>query len=93
MIIQSALTKRIANIILLARIKNKHRVEFDSEHDNIFTVHKNTGKVQFEEIDHGLYYHDTNNITSSNTFVMMVRDNSERYTRQKYIAAKNTRTL
>ena len=48
----------IANIISLAKIKEKYPVTVDSHNNNEFIVHlSNKHKVQFQHCEEGLYYH------------------------------------
>ena len=50
----------IANILSLAKVKENHKVTFDSEGGNEFVVHKPGGKSRrFKESSRGLYYMDT----------------------------------
>ena len=52
----------IANILSLARVKEKFSVTFDSTNDNAFILHKPNGtKLLFKESSPGLYFHDRTN--------------------------------
>jgi hypothetical protein len=68
----------IANILSLARVKEKHRVTFDSKGDNQFVVHKSDGITRcFKQLLRGLYYLETN--TTSMVLVNTVEDNKSKY--------------
>jgi hypothetical protein len=50
----------IANILSLARVKDRHRVTFDSTNGNQFVIHKNDGTSRkFHKSRRGLYFRDT----------------------------------
>ena len=49
----------IANILSLKRVKEEHRVTYDSVEENAFVVHKEDGaNVKFRQSPKGLYYCD-----------------------------------
>jgi hypothetical protein len=76
----------IAKILSLARVKDKHRVTFDSAGDNKFVVHKTGGTTQsFLKSRRGLYFMNT--ATTSTTLVNTVDNNKTRYTNRNYSQA------
>ena len=77
----------IANILSLSRVKERHRVSFDSSNGNIFTVHKDSGNINFKQCKNGLYYHDTSEYNGT-TLVVTVKDKKELYTSRQYNQAK-----
>jgi hypothetical protein len=76
----------IANILSLARVKDKHRVTFDSAGGNKFVVHKTDGTTRsFLKSQRGLYFMNT--ATTSSTLVNTVDSNKTRYTNRDYSRA------
>ena len=74
---------RIANVLLLNKAKQRHRVTYNSKDcGGVFQVHTNKGIVEFKPSAQGLHYHDVSD-ASSNIELMLVntvRENFERYT-------------
>mmetsp|Transcript_36995 Transcript_36995/g.52267 ORF Transcript_36995/g.52267 Transcript_36995/m.52267 type:complete len:1117 (-) Transcript_36995:618-3968(-) len=61
----------IANILSLAHVKRKYKVQYDSSNNDGFTVTSKDGKItKFKEHKSGLFYHDTSAYETG--FVMMV---------------------
>jgi hypothetical protein len=82
----------IANILSLARVKEKHRVTFDSNGQNQFEVHKYNGTTRyFKQSRRGLYYLETS--TTSTVLVNTIADNKSRYTNRNYSHATRTRKI
>ncbi len=76
----------IANILSLARVKDKHRVTFDSAGGNKFVVHKTDGTTRsFLKSRRGLYFMNT--ATTSTTLVNTVDNNKTRYMNRDYSRA------
>ena len=83
----------IANILSLARVKDKYRVTFDSGAKNKFIVHKEDGTTRcFEESRRGLYFLETTGGTAT-VVVNTVADNKTRYTNRDYSRAILARKL
>ena len=73
----------IANILSLAKVKEKYRVMFDSSGENAFVVHKEDGTTRvFQESERGLYYMDT--AATGTLLVSTVDDNKSNYTTRDY---------
>jgi hypothetical protein len=53
--------KAIANILSLAKVKERYPVYYDSDNGNQFIVAQPTKQVVFQQSATGLYYHDTTN--------------------------------
>jgi hypothetical protein len=82
----------IANILLLARVKEKHRVTFDSDGENQFVVHKSDGTTRcFKQSRRGLYFLEANN--TSTVLVNTVEDNKSRYMNRDYSKATLARKV
>jgi hypothetical protein len=81
--------KGIANILSLARVKEKHRVTYDSENGNSFQVWKQDGSVrEFHESPRGLYYLDTAvEGAGEKVLVTTVDDKKSNYTQRDYSRA------
>jgi hypothetical protein len=76
----------IANILSLARVKDKHRVTFNSGDENQFIVHKSDGTTRcFKESRRGLYYLQTKG--TSTVLVSTIAANKSRYTNRDYSRA------
>jgi hypothetical protein len=54
--------KAIANILSLAKVKERYPVHYDSDNGNQFIVAQPTKQVVFQQSATALYYHDTTNI-------------------------------
>lgn len=82
----------IANVLSLAKVKQKYCITFDSAEGNIFKVHKLNGKTcDFIQSGTGLYYLDTNR--SGTVLVNTVDDNKTKYTNADYSRAVAARNL
>lgn len=78
----------IANILSLARVKDKYRVTYDSTKGNQFQVHKADGSVRiFKESKKGLYYMEVGYKTKGTVLVMTVEDKKNSYTDRDYSRA------
>ena len=70
----------IANILSLAKIKQTHRVTFDSAADNVFHVYNKNGSKcsEFKQSKQGLYYtnlpSDATGLTNSSTIVTVAQN-------------------
>jgi hypothetical protein len=83
----------IANILSLARMKDRHRVTFDSDNGNRFTIHKKDGSTRdFRESKKRLYYIDTSAEAVALT-INTVDDNKSRYTNRDYSRALLARKI
>jgi hypothetical protein len=72
----------ITNILSLNNIKNKYRVTYDSEKDNIFFVHKPDAIIKFQESDNGLFFHD---VTDRDVILLnTVEENKNKYSERQY---------
>jgi len=95
--------KGIANILSLSKVKEKHRVTFDSANGNKFMVHKDDGSVRiFAESRQGLYYYDAGNDrkdtvktkkTKIGTTFNTVDENKGKYSRRDVARATLARKL
>jgi hypothetical protein len=82
----------IANILSLSRVKKNHRITYDSEAGNQFTVHKKDGSARvFKESDTGLYYMDA--AQPGLLLVNTVADNKAKYTNRDYSQAVLARKI
>jgi hypothetical protein len=82
----------IANILSLARVKEKHRVTFDSAGKNKFMVHKEDGTTRcFKQSQRGLYYLETG--ATSVALVHTVAENKSKYTNRDYSRATLARRI
>jgi hypothetical protein len=86
----------IANVLLLNKAKQRHRVTYDSHNRGwVFTVHTEEGIVEFKPSDQGLHYHDVSD-ENSNIGMMLVntvRGNFEGYTCHDIERAKEARRI
>jgi hypothetical protein len=83
----------VAYIMSLARMKDQHRVTFDSDNGNRFTIHKKDGSTRdFRKSNKGLYYIDTN-IDAVALTVNTIDDNKSRYTNRDYSHALLARKI
>ncbi len=71
----------IANMLLLYKAKEHHRVTYDSkDQGGVFQVHTDEGIVEFKPSAWGLHYHNVSNLESNiklmlvNTVVEILRD-------------------
>jgi hypothetical protein len=75
----------IANVLLLAKVKNKYKVTYNSSNDNKFVVHKLNGKMlEFHQYPSGLFYFDTKD--NGMMLVNTVADNKSIYTNADYFS-------
>ena len=75
-------TRAITNILSLKNVKNKYRVTYDSESEDVFTVHMNKGRVmQLKMHKDGLHYHDT--ADRQVTLIQTVQQNEASYSQRK----------
>jgi hypothetical protein len=81
--------KGIANILSLAKVKEKHPVRYDSDNCNQFVVVQPKKQVVFQQNSSGLYHHYTTN--RAVVMVNTVKDNRKGYTDKAYSAAKQAR--
>ena len=73
----------IADILSLARVKDKYRVTFDSGQKNQFIVQTSEGTTRcFKESQCGLYFLETGD--RSTLLVNTIDDNKSRYNNQDY---------
>jgi hypothetical protein len=79
----------IANILSLAKVKERYPVKYDSNHGNHFVVVQPHKKVIFKQSPSGLYYHDTSD--RAIVVVNTVKENREGYTQREYDDAKEAR--
>jgi hypothetical protein len=79
----------IANILSLAKVKEKYQVRYDSDDINQFVVIQPKKKVVFKQSASGIYYHDTTN--QAVVMVNTVKDTREGYTNRAYNAVKQAR--
>jgi hypothetical protein len=81
--------KAIANILSLAKVKERYPVHYDSENGNQFIVAQPTKQVVFQQSATGLYYHDTTN--RAVVMVNTANGNREGFTDRAVRAAKQAR--
>ena len=68
----------IANIPSTSRVREQHRVTFDSAMENCFHVHKDDGNtLLFEETSRRLCYVDTMNRDEEGTMLITTVDNNK----------------
>ena len=85
-------TRAITNILSLKNVKNKYRVTYDSETEDVFTVHMNKGRVmQFKMHKYGLHYHDT--ADRQVTLIQTVQQNEAGYSQRQLATAHTARDL
>jgi len=84
----------IANILSLAKVRDMHRVTFDSNNGNEFLVHKSDGQVRrFKQSRRGLYYMDTAESLTGVALVDTVAENKAKYTNADYLRAVLARSI
>jgi hypothetical protein len=76
----------IANILSLAKVKEKYQVRYDSDDGNQCVVIQPKKQVVFKQVASSLYYHNTTN--RAVVMVNTVKDTREGYTNRAYTAAK-----
>jgi hypothetical protein len=81
--------KAIANILSLAKVKEKYQIWYDSNDGNQSVVVQPKKKVVFKQSASGLYYHGTMNRTL--VMVNTVGGTREGYTNRAYSAANQVR--
>ena len=81
----------ITNILSLSNVKQHHRVTYDKERNETFTIHKYHGSILFRECTKGLYYHNT--ALHGNTVLTIVEEKKELYTKRQFIGAKTAQKL
>lgn len=82
----------IANVLSLAKVKDKYRVTYDSEAGNVFKVHKLNGTTaDFVQSKPGLYYLDIQNHAAM--LVNTVDDNKSSYSVNAYSQALLARKI
>jgi hypothetical protein len=85
--------KGIANILSLARVKDRYPVTFNSRKGNEFIVHKTNGTTRhFKQSPTGLYYHDTSDNTGT-ALVNTVAENKANYSNIHYQKAVLARRI
>jgi hypothetical protein len=86
----------IANVLLLNKAKQRHRVAYDShDRSGVFQVHTEEEIVKFKQSDQGLHYHDVSDENSNIEMMLMntVRGNFEGYTRHDIKRAKEAQLI
>jgi hypothetical protein len=86
----------IANVLLLNKVKQCHRVTYGShDRDGVFQVHTEEGIVEFKPSNRGLHYHDVSDENSNIEMMLMntVRGNFEGYTCHDIERAKEARRI
>jgi hypothetical protein len=81
--------KGIANILSLAKVKQKYPVRYDSDNGNQFIVVQPKKQVVFQQSGSALYYHDTTNRVM--VMVNTAEGNREGCTDRAFSAAKQAR--
>jgi hypothetical protein len=81
--------KAIANILSLARVKERYSVRYNSDEGNQFVVVQPHKQIVFQKSDSGLYYHGTTD--RSVVMVNNVGNNREGFTNRAYNIAKQER--
>ena len=85
-------TRAITNILSLKNVKNKYRVTYDSETEDVFTVRTNKGRImQFKMHEDGLHYHDTSD--RQVTLIQTVQQNKAGYSQQQLVTACTARDI
>ena len=79
----------IANILSLAKVKEKHPVRYDSTAGNQFVVSQSEKEVMFKHSSTGLYYHDTGK--EGTVLVNTVEGNRKGYSWQQLEGARRVR--
>ena len=80
----------IANILSFAKVRDMHRVTYDTDRD-VFTIHTKTRMIHFKRSSKGLYYHDCRVNHREITFLQTVDENKEGYTERELAGAKRAR--
>ena len=81
----------IANILSLAQVKNRLRVTYGSQQQNVFIVHKSDGTTrEFQESKTGLYYSDMS-ATGTALVINTVAHNKSKYSRRDIVKAEKAR--
>jgi len=80
----------ISNILSLSNVKKHHRVTYDSEGTNAFTIHKQHGNIIFHECEKGLFYRDTE---MYDTTLTTIEDKKEFYIKRQLSGSKLARKL
>ena len=84
----------IANILSLARVKNKFRITFDSGSDNMFHVYDGEKKIRsYRESERGLYYSNVREHVNDVVCINTVKYNKSKHSRRIYLRALNARIL
>jgi hypothetical protein len=81
--------KAIANILSLARVKERYSVRYNSDEGNQFVVVQPHKQIVFQKSDSGLYYHGTTD--RAVVMVNNVGNNREGFTNRAYNRAKQAR--
>ena len=85
-------TRAITNILSQKNVKNKYRVTYDSDLEDVFTVHMNKGRImQFKMHKDGLHYHDTED--RQVTLIRTVQQNEAGYSQRQLVTAHTARDL
>jgi hypothetical protein len=81
--------KAIANILSLARVKERYSVQYNSDEGNQFVVVQPHKQIVFQQSESELYYHDTTD--RAMVVVNTVGNNRKGFTNRAYSRAKQAR--
>jgi hypothetical protein len=87
--------RAITNILCYAEMAKCHRITYNSNKEDAFTVHLPDKKVKFTKMDQSLYIFKPRitKSTKGNQFVNTVNENKEFFTTQQFEKAKQAREL
>mmetsp|Transcript_1688 Transcript_1688/g.3611 ORF Transcript_1688/g.3611 Transcript_1688/m.3611 type:complete len:966 (+) Transcript_1688:108-3005(+) len=81
----------LANILLLGKLSQTHRVTFDTEKGNKFIVHTGNQELEFKMSPKGLYYHDMAEGKDYHALVNTVKGNLQGFTTREIKQAKKAK--
>ena len=94
--------KSMTNIFSFAKLADEYRITYDSDKEDAFCIHTQSGIVKFKQNKEGLYYYNfpatykeqvKKADSNGNNFVMTVEENKRNYTNQQFNRAKEARKL
>jgi hypothetical protein len=83
----------IANVFGLSDLKKKHRITFDSEKEDAFTVHMDEGNMKFKCNPKGLYTFEVSDsyLKMESHLINTVKENRVGYTQRQFEQAKKAK--
>jgi hypothetical protein len=85
----------IANIFGVSDLKKKHRITFNSEKEDTFIVHMDSGNMKFKCNPEGLYTFEVSDryLKKESHLIETVKENRVGYTQRQFEQAKKAREL